>query len=226
MNKMHLITAFYAVTSNGHTIKEGAAVFTVSTKDVKFERAETVEEELKAMVAPYCVQQLRYNRTDLDTNFADKLMSGEYKFVITKFQHQQIRSFDPLVPLNDLTKGERTRIMDTESEIVYENKVANIARMFEDSQRQYGGAIDTLISLVENGPLFDGDVPSKRGRNELIELGLSTRIVVKGEDGQNAATHLGYAVYKRYFGKSSSFLEAKAFRIARREIRSASSVSK
>lgn len=37
-----------------------------------------------------------------------------------------------------------------------------------------GAAIDTFRALAR-GPQFDGDVPSKVGRNELIELGLARR---------------------------------------------------
>lgn len=37
-----------------------------------------------------------------------------------------------------------------------------------------GAAIDTFRALAR-GPQFDGDVPSKAGRNELIELGLARR---------------------------------------------------
>lgn len=35
-----------------------------------------------------------------------------------------------------------------------------------------GAAIDTLRAL-QRGPQFDGDVPSKSGRNELVDLGLA-----------------------------------------------------
>jgi hypothetical protein len=64
-----------------------------------------------------------------------------------------------------------------------------------------GAEVDTLIALVENGPLEDGDVPSKSGRDSLISRGLAVKIVVKGSDGYNAATYLGRDVYtKRYFG--------------------------
>ncbi len=37
-----------------------------------------------------------------------------------------------------------------------------------------GAAIYTLRAL-QRGPQFDGDVPSKSGRNELIDLGLARR---------------------------------------------------
>lgn len=37
-----------------------------------------------------------------------------------------------------------------------------------------GGAIDTFVALMR-GPQFDGDLPSKAGRSELIDLGLARR---------------------------------------------------
>lgn len=51
-----------------------------------------------------------------------------------------------------------------------------------------GAEKDTLIALVEQGPLWDGDVPSKQGRDSLVRRGLAVKVVVKGEDGWQAAT--------------------------------------
>ncbi len=87
-----------------------------------------------------------------------------------------------------------------------------------------GACIDTLVALVENGPLLDGDVPSKAGRNDLIEMGLAVRVVVKLEDGFTAATYAGRDVYKQLFGTSlggdaDTMAEARANRIAKRVIR-------
>lgn len=86
-----------------------------------------------------------------------------------------------------------------------------------------GGEIDTLVALVEEGPLWDGDVPSKAGRDALISSGLAVRVVVKGEDGNTAATYAGRDAYKSYFGTSlggpaDTIAEAKASRLARRAI--------
>lgn len=50
---------------------------------------------------------------------------------------------------------------------------------------------DTLRALHARGPLWDGDIPSKTGRDALIELDLATKVVVKGEEGFNACTLLG-----------------------------------
>ena len=62
-----------------------------------------------------------------------------------------------------------------------------------------GAMVDSLVALVERGPLGDRDVPSKVGRDELISSGLAVRVIVKGEDGYTAATHEGSDAYKKYF---------------------------
>ena len=41
-----------------------------------------------------------------------------------------------------------------------------------------GAEKDTLIALVERGPLWDCDVPSKHGRDLLLAHGLAVRVVV------------------------------------------------
>ena len=62
---------------------------------------------------------------------------------------------------------------------------------------------DTIIALIENGPLFDGDVPSKSARDSLMDKGYATRVVVKGEDGFNAATQKGALLYKQLVGEDN-----------------------
>lgn len=62
-----------------------------------------------------------------------------------------------------------------------------------------GGEIDTLIALVEHGPLDDGDVPSKSARDSLMQKGLVVRVIVKGEDGYQAVTYQGRDVYCNHY---------------------------
>jgi len=81
-----------------------------------------------------------------------------------------------------------------------------------------GAQLDTLVALVERGPLWDGDVPSKAGRDDLIKAGLAVRVIVLGEDGHTAATYLGRNAYKETFGNEDTISEAKAVRIARKVI--------
>lgn len=62
-----------------------------------------------------------------------------------------------------------------------------------------GAELDTLIALVERGPLFDGDVPSKTGRDTLLKMGFAVKTVVHGECGYQTATMKGVEIYlKRY----------------------------
>ena len=88
-----------------------------------------------------------------------------------------------------------------------------------------GAEKDTLIALVERGPLWDGDMPSKQGRDSLLQRGLAAKVIVKGEDGWQAATYAGRDAYLEMFpgpdGPADTIKEAKANRLTRRVINSA-----
>ena len=96
----------------------------------------------------------------------------------------------------------------------------------EDMSMLTGSEMDTLIALVEQGPLWDGDVPSKQGRDSLVQRGLAAKVVVKGEDGWQAATYAGRDAYRaphpRPDGPADTIKEAKVNRMTRRAINSAS----
>lgn len=61
----------------------------------------------------------------------------------------------------------------------------------KSNENRDGFCFDTLLALAKNGPLWDGDVPSKSGRDDLIEHGMAIRVVVKGEDGFTGLTYKG-----------------------------------
>jgi|ERR1700752_659920 len=96
-------------------------------------------------------------------------------------------------------------------------------KWFKDTASKLdGGQIDTLIGLIRNGPLWDGDVLSKTSRDDLLDLGLCCKIIVSGlarpkvcyayskppplippdehvhyySEGYQSATSLGGAVYR------------------------------
>lgn len=89
-----------------------------------------------------------------------------------------------------------------------------------------GAETDTLVALIEAGPLWDGDVPSKRGRDSLIARGWAVRVVVKGEDGYTAATYAGRDAYTARYDNADTIREATAMRKARRALSSASANSR
>lgn len=92
--------------------------------------------------------------------------------------------------------------------------------MNNEQEQLTGAEKETLIGLVERGPLWDGDVPSKAGRDSLLEKGLAIRVVVKGEDGFTAATYGGRDKYKQLFN-GDTIREAMAGRQSLRAINSA-----
>lgn len=53
--------------------------------------------------------------------------------------------------------------------------------------------LETLRAIHNGGPLWDGDVPSKTARDDLLEKGLIEKVVVKSEDGFQACTYRGRA---------------------------------
>jgi len=57
-------------------------------------------------------------------------------------------------------------------------------------------SIEVLTACFERGPLSDGDIPSKTGKDTLISLGFLTKVVVKTVDSQNAITQKGFYAYK------------------------------
>lgn len=58
-------------------------------------------------------------------------------------------------------------------------------------QAMDGAERDCIRAGYKHGPLFDGDVPSKSGRDRLLDKGYMAKVVVKGEDGYNACTYKG-----------------------------------
>lgn len=83
------------------------------------------------------------------------------------------------------------------------------------SENKDGFCLDSLIAIVEQGPVWIGSVPSKSGTYDLIDHGLAIRTVLGGEEGFIAATMAGVEKYKNYY-EGSTLSEAKANRIVKR----------
>lgn len=70
-------------------------------------------------------------------------------------------------------------------------EIKSACELIIDVQAMNGGERDCIYVAFKSGPLFDGDVPCKSGRNSLIQKGYMAKIVVNGEDGYNACTNKG-----------------------------------
>lgn len=81
--------------------------------------------------------------------------------------------------------------LDTSSD----NELAQFVRTAALAEDTISNAMDTIIGLYRNGPLRDGDVPSKQERDWLLMNDLAAKVVVKGEDGYQALTYNGARVF-------------------------------
>lgn len=68
--------------------------------------------------------------------------------------------------------------------------------MADTAANSSGALIDTLRALHDRGPLWDGDVPSKSGRDALLLDGYVAKVLVNGEQGFNACTYKGAALLR------------------------------
>lgn len=69
------------------------------------------------------------------------------------------------------------------------------------SQVLTGAEIDTLVALVERGPLRDGDIPSKAGRNGLHSLHYAAQVIINQDTSYFwVATTKGLEWYLNKFG--------------------------
>jgi len=80
--------------------------------------------------------------------------------------------------------------LSTKNEIIENLKLIQLASQLDAGQR------DTLIASFNSGPLDDGCVPSKAGRDELLKSGLIAKTIKCGEWGYNACTYKGAWVAK------------------------------
>lgn len=87
--------------------------------------------------------------------------------------------------------------------------------------------LDTLVALVEHGPLLSGEIPSAAGRFDLVKRGFAFQTLVRGEEGYWAVTNAGVQAYKQRYGMAGfdveiTLAEAKAGRQAQKSINQAS----
>jgi hypothetical protein len=64
-----------------------------------------------------------------------------------------------------------------------------------DTSKLPSGWAGTIILLVENGPIDDGDFPSKSARNEMIRQGFAAKVIFHQQEAGTAATYLGRELY-------------------------------
>jgi hypothetical protein len=99
---------------------------------------------------------------------------------------------------NEPTKEKKSATLKQLLDALHEGPGTSSGKELKDAceliirvQKMSGGEIDVIQAAFRNGPLFDGDVPSKSARDTLLLEGFIAKVVVKGQDGYNACTHKG-----------------------------------
>ena len=74
--------------------------------------------------------------------------------------------------------------------------IKNACALIIEAQWLDAAERDVLRALYREGPLWDGDISSKKGRDLLLSKGYVEKIVVREEEGYNACTYDGARVYR------------------------------
>jgi hypothetical protein len=92
-----------------------------------------------------------------------------------------------MITVEDIAKELNTDFSPmTQSEVDYFKEVASVALNLSAQEKT------VLRACQQSGPLEDGDVPSKSGRDQLLDKGFVAKVIVKGEQGYNACTYRGH----------------------------------
>ena len=76
-----------------------------------------------------------------------------------------------------------------------DKRISESIKFINRVQNMTSAEKDVIIASFECGPLYDGDIPSKTGRDLLLADNFMSKIVVKGDEGYNACTYLGARAY-------------------------------
>lgn len=91
-----------------------------------------------------------------------------------------------------------------------DKEIIDAIKLIELAELARANAFDTIVGLFKNGPLYDGDVPSKTERDWLVQNGLASKVIYKGEDGYQALTYKGAKCYR-------IILSQKRFEVAKQQ---------
>ena len=91
---------------------------------------------------------------------------------------------------------EMLAVLNESRELSFDEEIKDAEALIRKTAKLNDAERDTLVALFARGPLHDGDVPSKSGRDGLIDAGFAVKVVVNGLDGFNACTYDGRGAYR------------------------------
>lgn len=94
------------------------------------------------------------------------------------------------------TLADLLNVIHESVELSSANELKEAVKLIVEVQAMNSGMRDCIRAAYLNGPIDDGDVPSKSGRDALLTSGYISKVVVRGEQGFNACTYKGASAYK------------------------------
>jgi hypothetical protein len=89
----------------------------------------------------------------------------------------------------------------TPAELAYDSQLCEVVKKLS------ANAIATLHQLVAQGPVWDGNLISKAGRDELVKLGAASKIIYFKKDGYQACTYMGAHMFRKLMFDPATGLE-------------------
>lgn len=87
---------------------------------------------------------------------------------------------------------------EDKEDLKYAKDICQLSDLLINNQRA-GYIVDAFQQALRAGPLADGDLLSKAGRDFLLEEGLMTKILVNGEQGYQALTYKAFDLKRIYY---------------------------
>ncbi|QQV92297.1 hypothetical protein MOC16_gp134 [Klebsiella phage vB_KpM_FBKp24] len=86
---------------------------------------------------------------------------------------------------------------EEESDLAYAAELEKTVTMLLE-RKDVGHVIGTMNQLIVDGPVYDGDILSKSGRDFLLMEDYAAKVVVKNEQGFTAMNYKGYHLHRLY----------------------------
>lgn len=97
---------------------------------------------------------------------------------------------------SNITLADLLEVIHESVDLSSADELKRAVKIIIEVQAMDSGMRDCIRAAYLSGPIDDGDVPSKSGRDALLDSGYISKVVVKGEQGFNACTYKGSSAYK------------------------------
>jgi hypothetical protein len=202
--KQHYLVS--AVVHIGHAEAEEPLAFTVEVcvpyDQVRAHKDPTmVQADLRVKVLRHLIHCAVFDNRDGYKDLAAIFAKGQESYTVsfTGLEYRIISEYRQWLATEYPADLPHLDLMAS-GEIERAAEVRTMAASMLQFREMYHGTVSCLEALMNaKTPLWDGDVPSKAGRDSLLDLNLAVRVIFNGADGYTAATYLGREVMNEIY---------------------------